>query len=310
MNLKAKLQMFAKSVSVWFGIFLIIGCCIGFSINILLGFFSVSGTNKLNMRIFVPILIAGAAVLAVGAHFLSAIITKRPEVKMRLQLDKAAAKNGIGREYIEILNLSCRGNIRTKVCSELALTALVTGNFRRAKEQLDRVDAISVTDIANSTGNYSDAAYYFSSSILYYCGIKDYESMENTYIHAKQYTENLTADFFAMSVRALGEMMFGSREAAAESLRTAEMLAKTHIKSKMPMHRALSAAICAEVHYQLGKPDKAFDDITEAMNYKISTEFTDYLVARGRTIKDNPEPRSDMAAPLFGEAMLSPSDFE
>ena len=150
--------MFAKSVSVWFGIFLIIGCCVGFSINILLGFFSVSGTNKLNMRIFVPILIAGAAVLAVGAHFLSAIITKRPEVKMRLQLDKAAAKNGIGREYIEILNLSCRGNIRTKVCSELALTALVTGNFRRAKEQLDRVDAISVTDIANSTGNYSDAA--------------------------------------------------------------------------------------------------------------------------------------------------------
>ena len=41
-----------------------------------------------------------------------------------------------------------------------------------------------MTDIANSTGNYSDAAYYFSTSILYYGGIKDYESMENTYIDA------------------------------------------------------------------------------------------------------------------------------
>lgn len=310
MNLKARLQMFAKSVSVWFGIFLIIGCCIGFSINILLGFFSVSGASKLNMRIFIPILIAGSAVLAVGAHFFSAVITKRPEKKMRQQLDKTAAKNGIGREYIEILNLSCRGNIRTKVCSELALTALVTGNFKRAKEQLDRVDAISVTDIANSTGNYSDAAYYFSSSILYYCGLKDYNSMENTYIHAKQYTENLTADFFTMAVRALGELMFGSKIAAAEALRTAEMLSRSHIKSKMPMHRAICSAICAEVHYHLGEPEKAFDDITEAMSYKISAEFTDYLVERGRTIKDHPEPVADPTAPMFGEVLLSPSDFE
>ena len=113
-----------------------------------------------------------------------------------------------------------------------------------------------------------------------------------------------------MSVRALCEMMFGSKEAAADSLRTAETLARTHIKSKMPMHRALCAAICAEVHYQLGEPDKAFDDITEAMNYKISTEFTDYLVERGRTIKDNPQPTADPTAPLFGEAVLTQSDFE
>ncbi|MGN1137447.1 MAG: hypothetical protein ACI4SF_14665 [Oscillospiraceae bacterium] len=309
MNFKARLQMFAKSVSVWFGIFLIIGCCIGFSINILLGFFSVSGTNKLNMQIFIPILIAGAAVLAVGAHFLSAIISKRPEMKMRAQLDKTAAKNGIGREYIEILNLSCRGNIRTKVCSELSLTALVTGNFKRAKEQLDRVDAISVTDIANSTGNYSDAAYYFSTSILYYGGIKDYESMENTYIHAKQYTENLTSDFFAMSVRALCEMRFGSKEAAAEALKTADFLSRSHIKSKMPMHKALCAAICAEVHYRLGEPEKAFDEITEAMNYKISTEFTDYLVERGKEIKDNPQGPREEAVPV-DISLISSSDFE
>lgn len=310
MNFRARLQMFAKSVSVWFGIFLIIGCCIGFSINILLGFFSVSGTDKLNIRIFLPILIAGAAVLAVGAHFLSAIISKRPEKKMRQQLDKSAAKNGVGREYIEILNLSCRGNIRTKVCSELALTAIVTGNFRRAKEQLDRIDAISVTDIANSTGNYSDAAYYFSSSLLYYCGIKDYESMENTYIHAKQYTENLTADFFAMSVIALGETLFGSKETAAAALHSAETLYRSHLRSRMPMHRALCSAIFAEVHYQLGESEKAFDAVTEAMNYKISTEFTDYLVERGRTIRNSPEPSREPAVPLFGETLLAPSDFE
>lgn len=309
MNFKARLQMFAKSVSVWFGIFLIIGCCIGFSINILLGFFSVSGANKLNMQIFIPILLIGAAVLAVGAHFLSSIIAKRPEKKMRAQLDKTAAKNGIGREYIEILNLSCRGNIRTKVCSELSLTALVTGNFKRAKEQLDRVDAISVTDIANSTGNYSDAAYYFSTSILYYGGIKDYESMENTYIHAKQYTENLTSDFFAMSVRALCEMRFGSKIAAAEALKTADFLSRSHIKSKMPMHKALCAAICAEVHYSLGEPEKAFDEITEAMNYKISTEFTDYLVERGKKIKDDPQRTSEEAEP-FDISLINPSDFE
>ncbi|MGN0553833.1 MAG: hypothetical protein ACI4I1_10635 [Oscillospiraceae bacterium] len=309
MNFKARLQMFAKSVSVWFGIFIIIGCCIGFSINILLGFFSVSGTNKLNMQIFVPILIAGAAVLAVGAHFLSSIIAKRPEKKMRAQLDKTAAKNGIGREYIEILNLSCRGNIRTKVCSELSLTALVTGNFRRAKEQLDRVDAISVTDVANSTGNYSDAAYFFSTSILYYCGIKDYESMENTYIHAKQYTENLTSDFFAMSVNALCELKFGSNEAAAEALKTADFLSRSHIKSKMPMHKALCSAICAEVHYGLGEPEKAIDAITDAMGYKISTEFTDYLVKRGKEIKDNPQAPHEEPKP-FDISIIDPSDFE
>ncbi len=307
MNLKARVQMFAKSVSVWLGIFLIMGCCIGFSINILLGFFSVSGASGLNMKIFIPILLSGSLILAVGAHFLSAIITKRPEKKMRSQLDKAAAKSGIGREYIEILNLSCRGNIRTKVCSELALTAIVTGNLRRAKEQLDRVDAISVTDIANSTGNYSDAAYYFSTALLYYYVKKDRDSMENLYSHAKQYTENVTADYFTMSIRALCELKFAEREIAAETLKAADALLHTHMKHtmphKMPMHRALSTAVCAEVCYALGEPDKALDKITDAMNYKISPEFTDYLVAKGKEIKDNPEPLPEIP-------LVNISDFE
>lgn len=303
MNLKARVQMFAKSVSVWLGIFLIIGCCIGFSINILLGFFSVSGASGLNMKIFIPILLGGSLVLAVGAHFLSAVITKRPEKKMRSQLDKAAAKGGIGREYIEILNLSCRGNIRTKVCSELALTAVVTGNLRRAKEQLDRVDAISVTDVANSTGNYSDAAYYFSTAMLYYYVKKDSESMENLYNHAKQYTENVTVDYFTMSIRALCELKFGERESAAETLKAADMLLHTHMNHKMPMHRALSTAVCAEVYYALGEAEKALDKITDAMNYKISPEFTDYLVARGKEIKDNPEPLPEIP-------LVNISDFE
>lgn len=303
MNLKARVQMFAKSISVWLGIFLIIGCCIGFSINILLGFFSVSGASGLNMKIFIPILLGGSLVLAVGAHFLSAVITKRPEKKMRSQLDKTAAKSGIGREYIEILNLSCRGNIRTKVCSELALTAIVTGNLRRAKEQLDRVDAISVTDIANSTGNYSDAAYYFSAAMIYYYVKKDYESMENLYIHAKQYTENVTADHFTMSVRALCELKFAEHEVATETVKAADMLLHTHMNHKMPMHRALSTVVCAEVYYALGEPEKALDKITDAMNYKISPEFTDYLVTRGKEIKDNPEPLPEIP-------LVNISDFE
>ena len=298
--------MFAKSVSVWFGIFLIIGCCIGFSINILLGIFSVSGSDKLNVRIFAPIMIAGALVLAVFAHFLSAIITKRPENKMRFQLDRIAAKSGIGREYIEALNLSCRGNIRTKVCSELALTALVTGNFRRAKEQLDRVDAISLTDVARSTGNFSDAAYYFTTSILYFESVKDYESMENIFSHIEQYTENLTADFYTMTMRALCEMRFGDKGKAAESAKTAETLIHLNIKSKMPLHKALCAAVLAEVYYDLGETDKAIDKITEAMGCRITDKFTSYIAERGKYMKNNPEKPPEPAY----KKILELSDFE
>ena len=106
--------MLAKAISVWWGIFLILGCCIGFSVNILFGLFAVSGTQKLEMKIFIPILISGSLVFSVAAYAISTFLSRLPAKKMRRKLDKTAAEKGICKDYTDILSANCRGVVMPK----------------------------------------------------------------------------------------------------------------------------------------------------------------------------------------------------
>jgi hypothetical protein len=70
--------MVAKAISVWWGIFLILGCCIGFTLNIVSGFIGISESDKFEMKLFIPIMIAGSLILSVLAYIISDAANRIP----------------------------------------------------------------------------------------------------------------------------------------------------------------------------------------------------------------------------------------
>lgn len=287
MSFKSRVIMLAKAISVWWGIFLILGCCIGFSVNILFGLFSVSGTQKLDMRIFIPILISGSFVFSVFAYMISSFLGKLPAKKMRKKLDKTAAEKGICKDYTDILSANCRGDIRNQVCAELALSALVAGNTARAKEQLDRIDVISVLDVAQSTGNYTSAAYYYAASILLFIEQRDYDSMNTALENGIFYIDALNYDFYITAVKALVLLKSGKPEDALKAAESSAALIRTQPKNRLRLFRGLAYGAAAQVFFANGMYTEAEEAVLEAMSVKLTPEFEKELISLGREIKEN-----------------------
>ncbi len=287
MNFKARAFMIAKAVGVWWGIFLILGCCIGFAVNIFLSFFAFSGIGRLEMRVFAPILLSGSLLLSVFAYALSSFLDKLPRRKMRKRLDKTALEKGICREYNEILSAGCRGDMRNFVCAEAALSALVSGNITRSEEQLDRIDVVSVLDIARSTGDFTVPAYCYAAEIVLSDAKCDYDSMNTAYINGKPYIDELDYDFYILSVKALYELKTGNPETALETSECADVLRRSPTKDGLYIYKAISAAISARVFFSNGVFDAAEEAVLEAMGIKITAEFENEMIALGREIKEN-----------------------
>lgn len=290
MSFKSRVIMLAKAISVWWGIFLILGCCIGFSVNILFGLFSVSGAQKLEMKIFIPILISGSLVFAVFAYFISSFVNKLPAKKMRRKLDKTAAEKGISKDYTDILAANCRGDIKNQVCTELALSALVSGNTEKAREQLDRIDVISVLDVAQSTGNYTSAAYYYAASILLFIANRDYDGMNAAFENGKFYIDALNYDFFITAAKALALLKSGKPAEAQRSAENSAALIKTQPKGRSPLLRGLAYAAAAQVFFASGMYPEAEEAVLEAMSVKLTPEFEKEMISLGREIKENSAP--------------------
>lgn len=287
MSFKSRVIMLAKAISVWWGIFLILGCCIGFSVNILFGLFAVSGTQKPEMKIFIPILISGSLVFSVAAYVISTFLSRLPAKKMRRKLDKTAAEKGICKDYTDILSANCRGDIKNQVCTELALSALVSGNTARAKEQLNRIDVISVLDVAQSTGNYTAAAYYYTASVLVSAAERDYDSVNAAYESGKFYINALNYDFYITAVKALALLKTGDPDEALKTAESASALIKVQPKSKLHLFRGLAYEVLAQVFFANGMYAEAEEAVLEAMSIKLTAEFEKDMVSLGREIKEN-----------------------
>lgn len=287
MSFKSRVIMLAKAISVWWGIFLILGCCIGFSVNILFGLLSIPGAQKVEMKIFIPILISGSLVFSVIAYAISTLTSRLPAKKMRRMLDKTAAEKGICKDYTDILSANCRGDIKNQVCTELALAALVSGNNARAREQLNRIDVISVLDVAQSTGNYTCAAYYYAASVLVFAAGRDYDSVNAAYESGKFYMNALNYDFYITAVKAFALLKSGDPEEALKAAEGFSALIKTQPKNKLHLLKGLAYGAAAQVFFANGMYTEAEEAVLEAMKIKLTPEFEKEMTSLGREIKEN-----------------------
>ena len=289
LNPKARTLMLAKSISVWWGIYLIIGCCIGFSIKTLNGLlFTFENMSQFRLSVFVPVVACGSLVLAVISYFISFAINRLPVKKLRKQLDKIAAEKGISKEYTDLLALNCRGDMKNKVCIELAIAALLNGDAAKASEQLARIDIVSVSDVANSTGNYYIAAYYHAVNAVIHLAVKDSARAASDYDNGRFYIDSMNNDPFITAVKALCLMKKGERKESFSLVCEADNLRKRKLSKGRYNHlQSFVLAAKANIFYDVERYEECFDITTDAMSIKISPEYEQHLISLGRAAKDN-----------------------
>ena len=284
MNLKARVLMHGKAIAVWWGIFLIIGCCIGFCMNTLNGLlFNIS--TEIKLYFVIPCIAAGSLIFAVTAYIISLFINKRPQKKLRNQLDKAC-EDGISKEYLALLAANCRGEMKSRVLIEQAISHILCAEFEDAYEKINTLDILSVLDIARSTGNYYTAAYYYAVKAaleLHLPGGKPMEVFES----GKFYLSALDKDTFVTSVYALCLLFNGEEEHAVKIMHNADVLRKKlKTSGKYPLIQAFSLASKAGLMKKCGNYSEAAAAVLEAMEIKVSVPFEELITDLGRSIKE------------------------
>ena len=284
MNLKARVLMHGKAIAVWWGIFLIIGCCIGFCMNTLNGLlFNIS--TEIKMYFVVPCIAVGSLILAVISYVVSLLFNKRPQKKLRKQLD-SACENGISQEYLSLLAANCRGEMKSRILIEQAISDILCGKFDTAYERIETLDILSVLDIAHSTGNYYTAAYYYAVKAALALHLPDKNPME-VFESGKFYLSALDKDTFVTSVYALCLFFSGEKEAAIKTMQNADSLRKKLKSSgKYPLIQAFSLASKAGLMKQCGNYTEAYDAVIEAMDIKVSKAFEELITQLGKSVKE------------------------
>ncbi len=285
MNLKTKAAMIAKAIGVWWGIFLILGCCAGFTIKVLYGlFYAAGGAEKFDIKIFVPLMILGSLVLAVISYCFSIIIDGAPYRKLRRQLDRVLKEKGLCREYTDILSANKRPELKNKVNIELAIAYNVLDETELARESLDKIDVVSVLDIAQSTGDYTDAAYYYAAAIMLFIRQNDIEQLKTAYENGSFYIDKLDADSFVMAAKAWCLLKLGSSEEDIP-----EILSKAGSKKLMygrnKFIRNFVLYSRTYILYALELYNEAENSAMEAMETKLSPVIEKELIGIIRKIR-------------------------
>ena len=282
MNLKARILMHGKAIAVWWGIFLIIGCCIGFCMNTLNGLlFTISAEIKL--YVVIPCTAAGSLVLAIAAYIISTLVNKYPQKKLRKQLDNAC-RDGISKEYLDLLAANCRGDMKSRILIEQAISDMLCGNFETAAQRIETFDLVSVLDIAHSTGNYYTAAYYYAVKAALALHLPDQNPME-IFESGKFYLSALDKDAFVTAVYSLCLLFNGEEDIAVREMKKADALRKKlKASGKYPLIQALTLASKAGLMKKCGNFKEARSAILEAMEIKVSKPFDDLLTDIGRSL--------------------------
>ncbi len=275
MNFKSKILMLAKAISVWWGIYLIIGCCACFSINILLGIFGAESiTKNIGAAVFIPVLAGGSLVLAVITYIVTSAAKRLPEKNFRRKLDKILREKGVCREYTSLLSEKLRGETKNSACIELAGVCLLSGDVLPAKKYIEQIDVVSVLDVAQSTGNYYTAAYYYATVAVIYLCLGNSDMAEAAFKNGEFYLRELDYDSFITAARALGQSVFGSAEEAVKTAEIADELRRRAYKKGSFNHiQGFVTGIRAHILFKAGLYDEAAEAAGEALKIKISEEF-------------------------------------
>lgn len=277
MKLNRKLLIIAKGISVWWGIYLILGCCAGFAIRMVQTVFM--GMKPFELLSYLPLMCIATLVLAVMTYFISEAAKKAPRKKLRRQLFAIMKEEGFSSNYISMLFENARDDMKNVLYIEAACVYCVRGEYDYAEKTLSAVDIVSVTDIARSTGDYRTVAYYSCVEIALRVIQNDKDGAARAYDDGIYYLDAFSENDIVKAVMALYQTEAGLYNSAIDTVE------KIKWKSLPPALRksygkAFSNYVKACNLVNMGK----YDDAVIYARMSLEAPCTEYIASEAEEI--------------------------
>ncbi len=275
MKLNNKLLAAAKGISVWWGIYLILGCCAGFAVKTIQDLFMNGGFR---IMLYIPLMCTGSLLLAVITYFVSGLLKRAPLKKLRRRLIKIFRENGFSTDYINLLLDNAKGEYKNIMLTEAAAAYCARGETENAVKTLSQADLTSILDVAQSTGDHSTAAYYYCVKMAACIIAKDAGGAAKAYSDGSYYLDALADSDMVMAVLALYQTEGGLHSSA---IGTVEKIKWNSLPRPMKKYgKAFSEAVRAK--NLLGM--KKYPEAAEAAQASLEAPCTEYMETASREL--------------------------
>lgn len=276
MKLNRKLLVIAKGISVWWGIYLILGCCAGFAVKTIQGLFMEKSTFEIMM--YTPLMCAGALVLAILTYFLNMLAKRAPAKRLRKKLFAVMKTEGFSSSYINMLFDNARGDMRNIMLIEAACAYCLKGEAENAQKTLEVVDLVSVLDVAQSTGDFRTAAYYYCVKMGLCIILKDNNGAARAYDDGIYYIDAFSDNDIVMAILSLYQTEAGMYNSAIDTI---DRIKWRILPASMKKYgKSFSAYIKACNYLKMGKND---DSIVYA-RMSLEAPCSEYIASEAEEI--------------------------
>ncbi|MDE5577377.1 MAG: hypothetical protein K2J11_08320 [Oscillospiraceae bacterium] len=215
MKLNNKLLALAKGISVWWGIYLILGCCAGFAVKTIQDLFL--DVKPFKIMLFAPFMFVGSLLLAILTYFITTLLKRAPMKRLRRRLVKIFKAEGFSQSYMDMLFTNATGDNKNLMLIEAAAAYCVRGETDTAAKTLAQADLTSILDIAQSTGNFQTAAYYYCVKMASCIIAKDGSGAAEAYDQGIYYLDAFSESDMVMAVLALYQTEGGLANSAIDT---------------------------------------------------------------------------------------------
>lgn len=276
MKLNRKLLIIAKGISVWWGIYLILGCCAGFAVRMVQTMFM--SAEPLEILMYAPYMCICALILAVLTYFIGEAAKKAPRRKLRRQLFAILSEEGFSTNYISKLFENAREDMKYILYIEAACVYCMRGEYDYAEKTLESVDLISITDIAQTTGDYRTVAYYYCVKMALSVIQNDADGAARAYDDGIYYLDAYSDNDIVMAVLALYQTEAGLYNSAID---TADKIKWQSLPRKMKRYgKAFVSYVKSRNLLNMGK----YDDAVIYARMSLEAPCTEYIASQAEEI--------------------------
>lgn len=272
MKFRQKLLAAAKGISVWWGIYFILGCCGGFALKMATDFFmALSGTFEI--KLYAPIMGTVTLALAVVTYFAAEAAKLIPKKILARRLCHIIRDEGLSDRLIAELISNARGDMKNSLLIKAAIVYCIRGERSSASETLNKTDPVSILDIAQSTGDFRTAAYYYCAEMILCIINSDKDGAAHAYDDGIYYLEAFADNDMVLTVLALYQT---EAELYSSAVETVE---KIKWRSLPPYLRKYGKAVCAVIAAINLVNMERYDDAIDYANAALEDTCSDYMTS-------------------------------
>lgn len=285
MKLEKRLLAAAKGISLWWGIYLILGCCAGFAVRMLHNIFTLS-FGSFEMKLYIPIMAAASLVLGTVSFFISSAAKQAPAKKLKRRLFKMFRQERLSDGLMSELMSNAAGDMKNHILVTSSMLYSLRGDTVSAEEVLSRADLVSILDVAQSTGDFKTAAYYYCAKMILAVMTHDKDGAVRAYDDGIYYLEAFSSNDIVLTVLAIYQTEASLYNSAADTVKKIKW--RTLPRSMKKYGRSLCSAILSVNLVNLERYDEAAFHATISLENSCSdymTGFAEDVIRRARAAR-------------------------